>query len=398
MTAGVPGAPGAPGSTGGLVLFFSHSAIPDIAGYESLGETPAGNAQADESVTVKDTLGQVLVDPYVTYVGTPGLAILPAGLWRFRTFHYVNDGAGVTTAVFKVYNRTAGGTETLLFTVTSDEINAGTSTEYLTNYAQVLNYPVSITDRLVIKVYGQTTGASNKIFHFVYDGTTDTSHVQTPLLLAEPTVLTFAVRAGENLKDGQAVYISGASGDDPVVSLADNTVTNKARVVGLITTDLASGTVGTVRRSGVLTNVDTRSTNSYVNPNAETWSAGDLLFATTGCGMTNVRPTSGRSVKAAYTILGSNSADILLAYPMENPVWVTAASNENVVLRLGDNSGATKVSVRSYDNTEKLALYSNGTISLGGLAGTKIYYVSDSSGGAVTRKLTFVNGLLVSET
>ncbi len=33
-----------------------------------------------------------------------------------------------------------------------------------------------------------------------------------------------------------------------------------------------------------------------------------------------------------------------------------------------------------------------------GLAGTKVYYVSDTSGGAVTRKLTFKNGLLISET
>lgn len=32
------------------------------------------------------------------------------------------------------------------------------------------------------------------------------------------------------------------------------------------------------------------------------------------------------------------------------------------------------------------------------LAGTKVYYVADSSGGAVTRKLTFVDGVLTSET
>ena len=32
------------------------------------------------------------------------------------------------------------------------------------------------------------------------------------------------------------------------------------------------------------------------------------------------------------------------------------------------------------------------------LAGTKVYYVSDSSGGAVTRKLTFDDGILTSET
>jgi hypothetical protein len=32
------------------------------------------------------------------------------------------------------------------------------------------------------------------------------------------------------------------------------------------------------------------------------------------------------------------------------------------------------------------------------LAGTKVYYVSDTSGGAVNRKLTFKNGILISET
>ena len=32
------------------------------------------------------------------------------------------------------------------------------------------------------------------------------------------------------------------------------------------------------------------------------------------------------------------------------------------------------------------------------LSGTKTYYVSDSSGGAVNRKLTFVNGILTAET
>ena len=31
------------------------------------------------------------------------------------------------------------------------------------------------------------------------------------------------------------------------------------------------------------------------------------------------------------------------------------------------------------------------------LAGTKVYYVADSSGGAVTRKLTFSDGILTSE-
>lgn len=46
-------------------------------------------------------------------------------------------------------------------------------------------------------------------------------------------------------------------------------------------------------------------------------------------------------------------------------------------------------------------LYGNGAslpTAITPLAGTKVYYVSDTSGGAVTRKLTFTNGILTAET
>ncbi len=46
-------------------------------------------------------------------------------------------------------------------------------------------------------------------------------------------------------------------------------------------------------------------------------------------------------------------------------------------------------------------LKANGTATLDvivPLAGTKVYYVANSSGGAVTRKLTFTNGILTAET
>jgi len=46
-------------------------------------------------------------------------------------------------------------------------------------------------------------------------------------------------------------------------------------------------------------------------------------------------------------------------------------------------------------------LYGDGSSTLTAitpLAGTKVYYVSDSNGGLITRKLTFQNGILISET
>jgi hypothetical protein len=394
-----PGPTGATGGSGGQILYFDHLKSTDPITYEILNLIPAGNAEADETVTVKNGLGEVLVDPYVTNIGYPALTEIPAGLWRFRTFHYVSGASGTTTAVFKVYNRTATGTETLLFTATSDDIDATIVNEYLTSYVTTTTYKVSSTDRIVCKVYGQSTHSSNIIFHFVYDGTTHTSHIQSPLDISPATTLTFSAVAGETLKKGQAVYISGTSGSDPLISLADNTATAKSRVVGLVTTDISSGGKGQVRRSGILTAVNTQATNLAVNPSAETWVAGDLLFATTSGGMTKNRPTSGRSVKSSYSLIGSNANDVLLAYPMENPVWVTAASGENVVLRMGDDLGATSISIRNYSNYQVAYIDSLGNInSTKALSGTKTYYVSDTSGGVVNRRLTFINGLLVSET
>ena len=181
------------------------------------------------------------------------------------------------------------------------------------------------------------------------------------------TALTFDVKAGTSaLKKGQAVYISGAAGSNPIVSAADNTVTVKSRVVGLMIADTSANAQGKVRRAGTLTAVDTRPSNTNINPNGETWSAGDLLFATSGGGLTNVRPTSGRSVKAAYSLEGSKNGDTLLVYPMENPVWTTAAFGEDVVLRVGDSAGTDKVSVRNYTNIEVASVNSLGKGSFNG--------------------------------
>ena len=362
---GDTGATGATSATGGQILYFRNSASIDPITYEGLIPVPKGATEVDENVTVIKS-NRVLVDSYITDIGYPGVTEYPAGLWRFRTYNYVSAANGNTNAVFEVYNRTSAGTETLLFTVVSVDINALATAEYLTSYVQTAAYPVSLTDRIVVKVYGQTDHASNIVFHWVYEGSTHTSHIQTTLASAPATSLSFDVIAGETLYKGQAVYISGASGGNPVVMRADNLATVSSRVVGIMAGDTANGARGIVRRSGVLTSVDTRNTNTNINPNGETWLGGDLLFSTSTGGLTKVRPTSGRSVKVAYSLSGSSEADTLLAYPMENPVWTTAAANEGIVLRLGDTSGVTNVSVRDYSNHEVMSIESDGDVVMHG--------------------------------
>jgi len=186
---------------------------------------------------------------------------------------------------------------------------------------------------------------------------------------ASAIALSFDVREGGvgNIYKGQAVYISGSTGVNVRVLPADNTITDKSRVAGLMVQDVTINGAGQVRRAGELTGVDTRPTNANVNPLGQTWAAGDLLFATTGGGLTNVRPTSGRSVKVAYSLRGSHLSDTLLAYPLENPVWITAATTEDVVTRLGDNAGVNKLSIRNYSNGEVAFINSYGNASFNGI-------------------------------
>jgi len=69
---------------------------------------------------------------------------------------------------------------------------------------------------------------------------------------------------------------------------------------------------------------------------------------------------------------------------------------EEQVLR--DYLNAFITALREYYSLQKTDIDNLAGLVNAGLAGTKVYYVADSSGGAVTRKLTFVDGILTAET
>ena len=68
----------------------------------------------------------------------------------------------------------------------------------------------------------------------------------------------------------------------------------------------------------------------------------------------------------------------------------TTVKRKGIVLNDGANLTSGKIPIASI----------NGRLIDGQtpLAGTKVYYVSDTSGGVTDRKLTFIDGILVSET
>jgi hypothetical protein len=91
------------------------------------------------------------------------------------------------------------------------------------------------------------------------------------------SVVRFTAKAGENITKGNAVYISGISGEVPVVSLADANDANKMPCFGL-----AEATVSTNAE------VDVISYGSLKGLNTSSFSLGDILFiGTTAGALTN---------------------------------------------------------------------------------------------------------------
>jgi hypothetical protein len=166
-----------------------------------------------------------------------------------------------------------------------------------------------------------------------------------------------------NIITGQPVYISGATGVAfPNYGLANCIDSSKIRVKGLAAEDVAQNATGYVRVKGLLEHVDSTK-GGLVNPLSQDWTAGDQLWvATTTGGLTNIMPTSGRTIKVGTALTVEDSNSKILVDVRENPVFASAASGEDLVLRMGDNAGANKVSLRDYANNEVASIDSNGRL------------------------------------
>ena len=165
---------------GQQTLYFQHQNTPDIPGYEELMNFPSGNAQVDENITIKNTDGPVLIDAYIMPAGSVAdSTILMKGLRTFRTFHYVDGASGTTQINFTAFQRFSNGTEVVFYSQLTDDINALTATDYTTYRVSQQDLVLHPTDRLGIKIYGQTTHSSYVKLHFIYQGTTNTSHFES---------------------------------------------------------------------------------------------------------------------------------------------------------------------------------------------------------------------------
>ena len=101
---------------------------------------------------------------------------IPAGIWEFNIFRLVNNTSGTTYITFEVYKRTSGGSESLLFFVTTGDINDSTATLQRILVAQQA-FAINPTDTLVVKAKATTNKSGSTTVQYQFGGETLYSHI-----------------------------------------------------------------------------------------------------------------------------------------------------------------------------------------------------------------------------
>jgi hypothetical protein len=173
-----------PSTAGSNVIMYHWNGSADIAGYEMFRTYPdSGGTNNDETCSADADIagGYCNIDPYISTTTDLSISSIPAGVWNFHYYTYVNSATGISNILADVYKRTSGGVETLLFTATSTELNNLTVAEVEFTSVQPA-FTFSNTDRFVVKVRGYTNSGTAKIIHFLYGGVNaNYSHIETPI-------------------------------------------------------------------------------------------------------------------------------------------------------------------------------------------------------------------------
>jgi hypothetical protein len=162
---------------GGSSKIFYLTGTEVFTGYNLLSGTPETAGEIQESVTVAN--GEGLIDSYVT--NPLGVTSLPNGNWGFNIWANADHLGGVSNVIVRVYKRTSGGTETLIFEETSQEITSTTYQELIFEYIQATATTLLPTDMLVVKFYGVTTRNNPTTISIFHGSSERYSHIHTPL-------------------------------------------------------------------------------------------------------------------------------------------------------------------------------------------------------------------------
>ena len=158
-------------SAGSLVFFFYNTAS-DIGTYFVM-KTPASVGAAQTFVTLNVGNGTFTLQSFATLVGVPNLTFVPAGICTgYITARASAAGAQISKLFAEFYQRTSGGTETLLATSAQTISLTTVDAAYIFQGAIPSSVVFVASDRLVTKIRILRSGGGSPDITLTVEGTT----------------------------------------------------------------------------------------------------------------------------------------------------------------------------------------------------------------------------------
>lgn len=136
--------------------FFSNTAEGVIAGYDLM--YPHDTGESESTVSASITGAATLIQSFITEPAEPPFTVLVEGIYDIHIHAAKTAGTQDAEIYFEFYKYDTGDVETLLATSEISSVLAGSKTSYDLHFSLAPDENLDITDRLVIKSYGNPVG------------------------------------------------------------------------------------------------------------------------------------------------------------------------------------------------------------------------------------------------
>lgn len=316
-------------STGGINLYLNQSIASSVAPYKVLSNT-ATNVATQTVVTTALGTG-TLISQFLTPSGYPNIATLQSGVWIFNVFgNRSNTGTGSLIYYAELYSYSNLGVSTLIATSgNSRDVNGTTSAPDCVQVTMsVPTTIISLTDRLLVKLYSTGTGMGGGVTLTTYFEGSYYTYVSTSISIPPPIpTLSQVLTAGNNATNQNITGVSNLTcgtgltqvalvSSVPQLNLSDGTntiiiddsVPSIAISNSLVTTTMgASGftstlDTGSTARPLLFTNNSTTGVQALLKSGGITYTPSTSTLTTTNISATTVTANLTGTASTASTI------------------------------------------------------------------------------------------------
>jgi len=286
------------GGGGSSLSYYLNGSVTQFGSYRQMSKVPINGGGTNFQVT--GAAGFQLMAQFVTDANDPSLLNIPAGAWDIGFYFSSSNNNG--NPAFYVELLKCDSTGTTFTTIANNSANAeiisnGTAVDLYTTSLAVPSTSLTLTDRLVIRVYADTNGG----------GRTITFHTEDANLAQIITTFTTGLTALNGLTAQVQSFANGSSGTAPafVSSTATHTLNIPLASASSVTAGLISKTEYDTF-NGKLANVLTATGDIIYSSSGTT--AARLPIGTTGQVLSVVGGIPAWSSAGAGNVVGPGSS------------------------------------------------------------------------------------------